>query len=77
MTGMDVAEVPPPLPLKGSTADYGNLMENQDFIGSPTPPPPPPHQRVSRRESEKWVFTLFPSTRQIPLLPDVSVFPLG
>uniref|UniRef100_A0A8C4M610 Dedicator of cytokinesis 1 n=1 Tax=Equus asinus asinus TaxID=83772 RepID=A0A8C4M610_EQUAS len=45
MTGMDVAEVPPPLPLKGSTADYGNLMENQDFIGSPTPPPPPPHQR--------------------------------
>uniref|UniRef100_A0A9L0STH7 Dedicator of cytokinesis 1 n=1 Tax=Equus caballus TaxID=9796 RepID=A0A9L0STH7_HORSE len=45
MTGMDVAEVPPPLPLKGSTADYGNLMENQDFIGSPTLPPPPPHQR--------------------------------
>uniref|UniRef100_A0ABI7X9B9 Dedicator of cytokinesis 1 n=1 Tax=Felis catus TaxID=9685 RepID=A0ABI7X9B9_FELCA len=45
LTGMDTAEVPPPLPLKGSMADYGNLMENQDLISSPTPPPPPPHQR--------------------------------
>lgn len=47
MTGMDVADVPPPLPLKGNMADYGNLMENQDLIGSPTSPPPPPPQRVS------------------------------
>lgn len=47
MPGMDVAEVPPPLPLKGSMADYGKLMENQDLMGSPVPPPPPPHQRVS------------------------------
>ncbi|KAI5175063.1 Dedicator Of Cytokinesis Protein 1 [Manis pentadactyla] len=45
MPGMDVAEVPPPLPLKGSMADYGKLMENQDLMGSPVPPPPPPHQR--------------------------------
>ncbi|XP_006747418.1 dedicator of cytokinesis protein 1-like isoform X2 [Leptonychotes weddellii] len=45
VTGMDTAEVPPPLPLKGSMADYGNLVENQDLISSPTPPPPPPHQR--------------------------------
>uniref|UniRef100_A0A452TV26 Dedicator of cytokinesis 1 n=1 Tax=Ursus maritimus TaxID=29073 RepID=A0A452TV26_URSMA len=44
-TAMDTAEVPPPLPLKGSMADYGNLVENQDLISSPTPPPPPPHQR--------------------------------
>uniref|UniRef100_G1NWY2 Dedicator of cytokinesis 1 n=1 Tax=Myotis lucifugus TaxID=59463 RepID=G1NWY2_MYOLU len=45
MTGMDVAEVPPPLPLKGSMADYGNLMDSQDLLGSPPPPPPPPHHR--------------------------------
>lgn len=45
MTTVDLADVPPPLPLKGSMADYGNLMENQDSVGSATPPPPPPHQR--------------------------------
>lgn len=49
VTGLDMAEVPPPLPLKGSTADYGNLMETQDLVGSPVPPPPPLHQRVSRK----------------------------
>lgn len=48
MMGMDMADVPPPLPLKGNMADYGNLMENQDLMVSPTsPPPPPPPQRVS------------------------------
>lgn len=47
VTGVDTAEVPPPLPLKGCTADYGNLVETQDPAGSPVPPPPPPHQRVS------------------------------
>lgn len=48
MMGMDVADVPPPLPLKGNMADYGNLMENQDLMVSPTSPPPPPTpQRVS------------------------------
>lgn len=47
MMGMDVVDVPPPLPLKGNMADYGNLMENQDLIVSPTSPPPPPPQRVS------------------------------
>nr|XP_021518109.1 dedicator of cytokinesis protein 1-like [Meriones unguiculatus] len=46
MTGMDVTDIPPPLPLKGNMADYGNLMENQDLMVSPTsPPPPPPPQR--------------------------------
>ncbi|XP_015202316.1 dedicator of cytokinesis protein 1 isoform X1 [Lepisosteus oculatus] len=38
-------ETPPPLPLKGSTADYGNLVDNQDLTSPTTPPPPPPHQR--------------------------------
>ncbi|XP_063077106.1 dedicator of cytokinesis protein 1-like [Engraulis encrasicolus] len=39
-------EVPPPLPMKGSTADYGNLMDLNPELASPTtPPPPPPHHR--------------------------------
>lgn len=42
----DKGEVPPPLPVKGSTADYGNLLDNQDLTSPSTPPPPPPHQRV-------------------------------
>ncbi|NWY18039.1 DOCK1 protein, partial [Aphelocoma coerulescens] len=45
MSGSDIPDVPPPLPLKGSMADYGNLMESQDLI-SPTTSPPA-HQRVS------------------------------
>ncbi|NWS08891.1 DOCK1 protein, partial [Motacilla alba] len=43
MSSSDIPDVPPPLPLKGSTADYGNLMESQDLI-SPTTSPPA-HQR--------------------------------
>lgn len=42
----DKGEVPPPLPVKGSTADYGNLLDNQDLTSPSTPPPPLPHQRV-------------------------------
>ncbi|NWW76780.1 DOCK1 protein, partial [Climacteris rufus] len=45
MSSSDIPDVPPPLPLKGITADYGNLMESQDLI-SPTTSPPA-HQRVS------------------------------
>uniref|UniRef100_M4APV2 Dedicator of cytokinesis 1 n=1 Tax=Xiphophorus maculatus TaxID=8083 RepID=M4APV2_XIPMA len=41
----DKGETPPPLPLKGSTGDYGNLLEYQDLTSPSTPPPPPPHQR--------------------------------
>ncbi|NWU63306.1 DOCK1 protein, partial [Pterocles burchelli] len=45
MSSSDIPNIPPPLPLKGSMADYGNLMESQDLI-SPTTSPPA-HQRVS------------------------------
>ncbi|KFU92795.1 Dedicator of cytokinesis protein 1, partial [Chaetura pelagica] len=45
MSSSNIPDVPPPLPLKGSMADYGNLMESQDLI-SPTTSPPA-HQRVS------------------------------
>ncbi|KAF1504179.1 Dedicator of cytokinesis protein 1, partial [Megadyptes antipodes antipodes] len=45
MSSSDIPDVPPPLPLKGSMADYGNLTESQDLI-SPTTSPPA-HQRVS------------------------------
>ncbi|KAK5906126.1 hypothetical protein CgunFtcFv8_002017 [Champsocephalus gunnari] len=41
----DKGETPPPLPVKGSNADYGNLLDNQDLASPSTPPPPPPHQR--------------------------------
>ncbi|NXG21339.1 DOCK1 protein, partial [Grallaria varia] len=44
MSSSDIPDVPPPLPLKGSTADYGNLMESQDLV---SPTSPPAHQRVS------------------------------
>lgn len=63
VSGLEVAEVPPPLPLKGTSTDYGTLTENPDLTGSPTPPPPPPHQRVSQG-SGTWGRPLFPSTRQ-------------
>ncbi|NXR26947.1 DOCK1 protein, partial [Cinclus mexicanus] len=39
MSSSDIPDVPPPLPLKGSTADYGNLLESQD-LSSPTTSPP-------------------------------------
>ncbi|NXA03239.1 DOCK1 protein, partial [Sapayoa aenigma] len=45
MPSSDIPDVPPPLPLKGSMADYGNLMESQDLISPATSPPA--HQRVS------------------------------
>uniref|UniRef100_A0A8C3RGE2 Dedicator of cytokinesis 1 n=1 Tax=Cyanoderma ruficeps TaxID=181631 RepID=A0A8C3RGE2_9PASS len=48
MSSSDSPDVPPPLPLKGSTADYGNLLESQDLI-SPTTSPPA-HQRVSAQK---------------------------
>ncbi|KAM4032257.1 LOW QUALITY PROTEIN: dedicator of cytokinesis protein 1 [Anomaloglossus baeobatrachus] len=41
--GVNAAEpmdVPPPLPVKSSTGDYGNVTEYQDFIPPATPPPP-------------------------------------
>uniref|UniRef100_A0A7N8XJJ8 Dedicator of cytokinesis 1 n=1 Tax=Mastacembelus armatus TaxID=205130 RepID=A0A7N8XJJ8_9TELE len=41
----DKGEIPPPLPVKGNMADYGNLQDNQDLMSPSTPPPPPPHQR--------------------------------
>ncbi|RVE59766.1 hypothetical protein OJAV_G00191790, partial [Oryzias javanicus] len=36
----DKGETPPPLPVKGSTADYGNLLDNQDLTSPSTPPAP-------------------------------------
>uniref|UniRef100_A0A8C6PYL8 Dedicator of cytokinesis 1 n=1 Tax=Nothobranchius furzeri TaxID=105023 RepID=A0A8C6PYL8_NOTFU len=47
----DKGEVPPPLPVKGSTSDYGNLLDHQDLTTPSTPPPPPPHQRVGFLQS--------------------------
>ncbi|XP_029465888.1 dedicator of cytokinesis protein 1 isoform X4 [Rhinatrema bivittatum] len=45
MTASEAADIPPPLPLKGSMADYGNLTENQELT-TPTTPPPPPQRHL-------------------------------
>lgn len=42
----DKGETPPPLPVKSSMGDYGNLMDNSDLASPTTPPPPPTHPRV-------------------------------
>ncbi|NXD57263.1 DOCK1 protein, partial [Corvus moneduloides] len=63
MSGSDIPDVPPPLPLKGSTADYGNLMESQDLI-SPTTSPPA-HQRVSPQRMILVLFALYPQPSQL------------
>lgn len=63
MSSSDIPDVPPPLPLKGSMADYGNLMESQDLI-SPTTSPPA-HQRVSPAEDGHFLpffFAFVPRT---------------
>ncbi|MEE6486380.1 hypothetical protein FKM82_014589 [Ascaphus truei] len=41
VTAVESVDIPPPLPVKGNMADYGNVMENQEFIIPGTPPPPP------------------------------------
>lgn len=38
-------DIPPPLPVKGNTGDYGNVMDYQEFIQPAAIPPAP--QRVS------------------------------
>uniref|UniRef100_A0A670ID13 Dedicator of cytokinesis 1 n=1 Tax=Podarcis muralis TaxID=64176 RepID=A0A670ID13_PODMU len=45
MNSLEMADIPPPLPLKGSMADYGNLMESHESLSPATSPPVP--QRVS------------------------------
>ncbi|NXR70379.1 DOCK1 protein, partial [Rhadina sibilatrix] len=66
MSSSDSPDVPPPLPLKGSTADYGNLLESQDLISPTTSPtahqrhlppplpsktPPPPPPKTTRKQT--------------------------
>ncbi|KAM4636036.1 dedicator of cytokinesis protein 1 isoform 2-T2 [Discoglossus pictus] len=41
VTAAESIDTPPPLPVKGSMADYGNVMDYQEFIHPVTPPPPP------------------------------------
>ncbi|XP_043912113.1 dedicator of cytokinesis protein 1 [Protopterus annectens] len=46
MASPEITNVPPPLPVKVCTSDYGNIMENQELmIPTTPPPPPPPHSR--------------------------------
>lgn len=64
LNGVDKMDVPPPLPVKGSTADYGNLLDNQD-LSAPTATTPPPHQRVRKSSIAKtqhlhYLFFFYP-----------------
>lgn len=52
LNGMGYGETPPPLPVKSSMGDYGNLMENPELASPTTPPPPPLHQRVQHTHTD-------------------------
>ncbi|XP_070980513.1 dedicator of cytokinesis protein 1 isoform X4 [Oncorhynchus clarkii lewisi] len=43
--GVDKGETPPPLPVKGISADYGNLLGDNEDLTSPSTPPLTHHQR--------------------------------
>ncbi|KAM9561851.1 dedicator of cytokinesis protein 1 [Salvelinus alpinus] len=43
--GVDKGETPPPLPVKGISADYGNLLGDNQDLTSPSTPPLTHHQR--------------------------------
>ncbi|XP_070608583.1 dedicator of cytokinesis protein 1 isoform X4 [Erythrolamprus reginae] len=65
MNNLEMMDIPPPLPLKGGMADYGNVMESHESISpatsprvpqrlppplpSKTPPPPPP--KTTRKQA--------------------------
>uniref|UniRef100_A0A8C6VE30 Dedicator of cytokinesis 1 n=1 Tax=Naja naja TaxID=35670 RepID=A0A8C6VE30_NAJNA len=65
MNNLEMMDIPPPLPLKGGMADYGNVMESHEPISpatsppvpqrlppplpSKTPPPPPP--KTTRKQA--------------------------
>uniref|UniRef100_A0A670Z8N5 Dedicator of cytokinesis 1 n=1 Tax=Pseudonaja textilis TaxID=8673 RepID=A0A670Z8N5_PSETE len=65
MNNLEMMDIPPPLPLKGGMAEYGNVMESHESISpatsppvpqrlppplpSKTPPPPPP--KTTRKQA--------------------------
>uniref|UniRef100_A0A2D4PFB2 Uncharacterized protein n=4 Tax=Micrurus TaxID=8634 RepID=A0A2D4PFB2_MICSU len=44
MNNLEMMGIPPPLPLKGGMADYGNVMESHESISPATSPPVPQRQ---------------------------------
>ncbi|XP_034292338.1 dedicator of cytokinesis protein 1 isoform X3 [Pantherophis guttatus] len=44
MNNLEMMDIPPPLPLKGGMADYGNVMESHESISTATSPPVPQRQ---------------------------------
>ncbi|XP_032080848.1 dedicator of cytokinesis protein 1 isoform X3 [Thamnophis elegans] len=44
MNNLEMMGIPPPLPLKGVMADYGNVMESHESISPATSPPIPQRQ---------------------------------
>uniref|UniRef100_A0A8D0BC68 Dedicator of cytokinesis 1 n=1 Tax=Salvator merianae TaxID=96440 RepID=A0A8D0BC68_SALMN len=45
MNSVEATDLPPPLPLKGGVADYGNLMESYELHSPATSPPVPQRQQ--------------------------------
>ncbi|XP_026560740.1 dedicator of cytokinesis protein 1 isoform X3 [Pseudonaja textilis] len=44
MNNLEMMDIPPPLPLKGGMAEYGNVMESHESISPATSPPVPQRQ---------------------------------
>ncbi|XP_070608582.1 dedicator of cytokinesis protein 1 isoform X3 [Erythrolamprus reginae] len=66
MNNLEMMDIPPPLPLKGGMADYGNVMESHESISPATSPrvpqrqlppplpsktPPPPPPKTTRKQA--------------------------
>ncbi|KAE8590306.1 hypothetical protein XENTR_v10018012 [Xenopus tropicalis] len=71
MNGESVA-TPPPLPVKGSTADYGNVMDFTDSV-TPSTPPPPPHRNLPPPLPSKTPPPPPPKTMRKPTTMDFGI----
>ncbi|XP_041426843.1 dedicator of cytokinesis protein 1 isoform X2 [Xenopus laevis] len=66
------AATPPPLPVKGSIADYGNVMDFTDSI-APSTPPPPPHRHLPPPLPSKTPPPPPPKTMRKPTTMDFGI----
>ncbi|OCT71603.1 dedicator of cytokinesis protein 1 isoform X2 [Xenopus laevis] len=66
------AATPPPLPIKGSMADYGNVMDFTDSM-TPSTPPPPPHRHLPPPLPSKTPPPPPPKTARKPTTMDFGI----
>ncbi|KAH0623655.1 hypothetical protein JD844_006657 [Phrynosoma platyrhinos] len=59
MTSLEMTDIPPPLPLKGSMADYGNLTETHESISPATSPPVPQRNNAfcGQEETQRLILS--------------------